>query len=75
MLIGFDYFEHSQGDFCTIDSYLHEAGISEDEVPNFNSTVYGRVSLKDVIDFRAKVDSTCTIGGYQDTSILSSPPG
>ena len=74
LLIGFDYFEHSQGDFCTIDSYLHEAGISEDEVPNFNSTVYGRVSLKDVIDFRAKVDSTCTIGGYQDTSILSSPP-
>ena len=74
LLIGFDYFEHSQGDFCTIDSYLHEAGVSEDDVPNFNSTVYGKVSLKDVIDFRAKVDSTCTIGGYQDTSILSSPP-
>jgi hypothetical protein len=25
ILIAFDYFEHSQGDFCTIDSYLHEA--------------------------------------------------
>lgn len=24
LLIAFDYFEHSQGDFCTIDSYLHE---------------------------------------------------
>jgi hypothetical protein len=74
LLIGFDYFEHSQGDFCTIDSYLHEAGVSEDEVPNFNSTVFGRVSLKDVIDFRAKVDSTSTISGYQDISILSAPP-
>jgi len=74
VLIGFDYFEHSQGDFSTIDSYLHEAGVSEDEVPNFNSAVYGKLSLKDVIDFRAKVDSTCIVGGYQDTSILSSPP-
>ena len=74
ILIGFDYFEHSQGDFCTIDSYLHEAGISEEEIPNFNSTVYGKISLRDVIDFRAKVDYTCTIGGYQDISVLSSPP-
>lgn len=74
LLIGFDYFEHSQGDFCTVDSYLHEAGVSEDEIPNFNSTVFGKISLKDVVDFRAKVDSTCTVSGYQDISILSSPP-
>jgi hypothetical protein len=71
LLVVFDYFEHSQGDFCTIDSYTHEAGLPLDEIPYFNSTVYGRVSLRDVIDFRPKVDSTAIISGYQDTSILS----
>ena len=33
LVIAFDYFEHSQGDFCTIDSCLHEAGVGEDEIP------------------------------------------
>jgi hypothetical protein len=74
LLIGFDYFEHSQGDFCTVDSYLHEAGVTEEEVPDFNSVVYGKVSLKDVFDFRAKVDTTSILSGYQDISILSRPP-
>ena len=23
LIISFDYFEHSQGDFCTVDSYVH----------------------------------------------------
>ena len=32
LLISFDYFEHSQGDFVTIDSYIHEAGVPEDEL-------------------------------------------
>jgi len=71
LLVVFDYFEHSQGDFCTIDSYTHESGLPIDEIPYFNSTVYGRVSLRDVIDFRPKVDSTAIISGYQDTSLLS----
>jgi hypothetical protein len=71
LLVTFDYFEHSQGDFCTIDSYTHESGLPLDEIPYFNSTVYGRVALRDVIDFRPKVDSTAIISGYQDTSLLS----
>jgi hypothetical protein len=74
LLIGFDYFDHSQGDFCTVDSYLHEAGVTEEEIPYFNSTVYGRTALKDVIDFRPKVDTTTIAGGYQDTTFLTSPP-
>jgi hypothetical protein len=71
LLVTFDYFEHSQGDFCTIDSYSHESGLPLDEIPYFNSSVYGRVALRDIIDFRPKVDSTAIISGYQDTSLLS----
>ena len=71
LIICFDYFEHSQGDFCTVDSYLHEAGVNIDEIPYFNSSVHGNISLRDVFDFRPKVDSTAIVSGYQDQSILS----
>ena len=75
LVISFDYFEHSQGDFCTIDSYLHEAGVSEDEIPTFDSSVLGIVELKNVIDFRPKVDSTAIIPGFLDTSTLERTEG
>ncbi|BCU93744.1 MAG: hypothetical protein CM15mV3_0300 [Caudoviricetes sp.] len=70
LVISFDYFEHSQGDFCTIDSYLHDAGVPEDEIPDFNSSVLGIVELKNVIDFRPKVDSTAIIPGFLNKSLL-----
>lgn len=73
LVVAFDYFEHSQGDFCTVDSYLHEAGVTPDEVPSFNSSVHGIVSLKDVFDFRPKVDSTVIVTGFQDKSFISQP--
>lgn len=73
LVVAFDYFEHSQGDFCTVDSYLHEAGVPSSEIPLFNSNVNGVLSLKDVIDFRPKVDGNTTITGFQDISILSVP--
>ena len=72
LVIAFDYFEHSQGDFCTIDSYLHEAGVPNTEVPSFNSTVGGLISLRDAIDFRPKVDNSNIVSGYLDKTILSS---
>jgi len=71
IVVAFDYFEHSQGDFCTVDSYLHEAGVGADEIPSFNSTVYGILNLKNIVDFRPKVDSNTIITGFQDTSLLS----
>ena len=71
LVIGFDYFEHSQGDFCTVDSYLHEAGVGQEEITSFNSSSYGIVSLKNVIDFRPKADSNTTISGFQDRSLIS----
>jgi hypothetical protein len=73
LVIAFDYFEHSQGDFCTVDSYLHEAGVGQEEIPSFNSSVYGIVSLMDVIDFRPKADSNTIISGFQQRSLLSQP--
>ena len=75
LVIAFDYFEQSQGDFVTIDSYLHEAGVPEDEIPSFNSPVLGNVELKNVIDFRPKVDTTAIIPGYLDKSILEVTDG
>ena len=75
LLIAFDYFDHSQGDFCTIDSYIHEAGVTEDAIPTFNSSVHGIVSLKNVLDFRPKVDSTKTVTGFQDEASLSKSVG
>ncbi len=75
LVVAFDYFEHSSGDFCTVDSYTHEAGVEGSEVPSFNSSVHGIVSLKDVLDFRPKVDSSTTVTGFQDVSILSNPSG
>lgn len=70
LVISFDYFEHSGGDFCTVDSYLHEAGVGPEDIPMFNSAVNGNISLRDVIDFRPKSDSNTIISGFQDKSIL-----
>lgn len=70
LVIAFDFFEHSQGDFCTVDSYLHEAGVLSEEIPLFNSSVNGVISLRDSIDFRPKVDGNTTITGFQDQSIV-----
>ena len=75
LLIAFDYFEQSQGDFITIDSYLHDAGVPEDEIPTFNSSVHGNLELKNVIDFRPKVDSDAIIPGFLDKSTLEVTTG
>ena len=75
LVVAFDYFNHSQGDFCTIDSYLHEAGVPEDEIPSFNSVVHGNLELKNVLDFRPKVDSTAIVPGFQDTASLAVTTG
>ncbi len=75
LVIAFDFFEHSQGDFCTIDSYLHEAGVAEDEIPTFDSSVLGITELKNVIDFRPKVDNNAIIPGFLDTATLERTEG
>jgi len=70
LVVAFDYFEHTAGDFCTVDSYLHEAGIDAGDIPSYNSPALGNVSLKDVLDFRPKVDNDSIISGFQNNSLL-----
>ena len=70
LLVSFNYFDHSQGDFCTVDSYLHESGVAANEIPTFNSSVFGVTNLRDVIDFRPKVDTNATITGFENQSIF-----
>ena len=57
--IDFDYFEHSTGDYFTINSYIN---IDYKEIPSF-----GTLSLRDSIDFRPTVASD---GTYSSTSNL-----
>ena len=73
LVVAFDYFEHSQGDFCTVDSYSHEVGVTLEEIPSFNSAVHGIVSLKNVLDFRPKVDATSFVSGFANVSSRQSP--
>ena len=72
LVVAFNYFEHTQGDFCTVDSYLHEAGVGPEDIPSYNSPALGKVSLKDVLDFRPKVDNDSIISGFQNNSLLGS---
>ena len=71
VVIVFDYFEHSAGDFCTVDSYLL-TGVPSTDIPYFNSPSLGRVYLADLVDFRPKVDVNSIITGFQNKSLLSS---
>ena len=48
--IVFDYFNHGAGDFFTVDSYTNYS-----DIPGF-----GGVNLRDVIDFRPRVDDSIT---------------
>lgn len=59
--ITFEYFEHSSGDYFSVDSY---PDLLYEEIPNYNSKVTGRtVSLRDVLDFRPRVNDAGTFTG------------
>jgi hypothetical protein len=49
--------------------------VGEDEIPAFNSSVHGNLELKNVLDFRPKVDNNAVIAGYQDVSSLEITSG
>ena len=70
LVIGFDYFKHSEGDFFAVDSYLHENGVRYEEIPVFTSNVYGKKSLADVIDFRPLVGTSAFVPGYLNASVM-----
>jgi hypothetical protein len=68
--ITFEYFEHSSGDYFSVDSY---PDLLYEELPTFYSKVTGRtVSLRDVLDFRPRVNDSGTFDG--GTTSLSALP-
>lgn len=68
--ITYEYFEHSSGDYFSVDSY---PDLLYEEIPNFFSKVTGRsVSLRDVLDFRPRLNDGGTFDG--GSSSLTSLP-
>jgi hypothetical protein len=73
LLVVFDYFKHiggvNTGDYFTVDSYTN---ITYKDIPYYDSSVYGRISLRDTVDFRPRVsdydglDTATVIPGYSD---------
>ena len=66
LLINFDYFEHGAGNFFSVDSY---SGFDYKNIPSYTSDVTGeKFELRDVLDFRPRVDNASTInaGDGQD---------
>lgn len=57
--VEFDYFEHSgTGDYFSVDSYTHSAGVLYDEIPSFKSSSGYSYPLADCLDFRKKITDT-----------------
>jgi len=50
--ISFQYFEHGSGDYFSVDSYS-DSGIRYEEIPS-----YAGVRLRDILDFRPRIDDT-----------------
>jgi len=69
MRITFEYFDHSAGDYLSVDSY---PDLLYEEIPTFYSKISGRsVSLRDVLDFRPRVNDGGTyFGGTSSSSSL-----
>src|SRR6056300_777929 len=68
LLIDFDYFTHSSGDYFDVDSY--SGVIDYENIPSYTSSTTGvRYELRDSLDFRPRVDDASTIdSGVQDRS-------
>src|SRR5210317_607519 len=55
LLIDFDYFSHSSGDYFDVDSY--SGVIDYENIPSYTSSTTGvRYELRDSLDFRPRVD-------------------
>ena len=68
LLVDFDYFSHGSGDYFDVDSY--SGVIDYENIPRYTSDTTGKTyELRDVLDFRPRVDDASTINsGTQDRS-------
>ena len=73
LLVVFDYFKHvggvNTGDYFTVDSYTN---IDYKDIPDYDSSSFGKISLRDAVDFRPRVsdydgtDTATVLPGYSD---------
>ena len=68
LLVDFDFFSHGSGDYFDVDSY--SGVINYEDIPTYASDTTGKTfELRDVIDFRPRVDDASTIdSGANDRS-------
>ena len=68
LLVDFDFFSHGSGDYFDVDSY--SGVISYENIPSYTSDTSGtKFELRDVLDFRPRVDDASTIdSGSNDRS-------
>ena len=68
LLVNFDYFSHGSGDYFDVDSY--SGVVSYESIPSYTSDTSGnKFELRDVLDFRPRVDDASTIdSGSNDRS-------
>lgn len=65
IVVNYDYFSHGSGDFFAVNSYNN---IDYKDIPVYVNSNGNRISLRDVIDFRAVRNSTGT--GYTGTGAI-----
>jgi len=68
LLVNFDYFSHGSGDYFDVDSY--SGVVDYENIPSYTSDTSGvKFELRDVLDFRPRVDDASTIdSGSSDRS-------
>ena len=68
LLINFDFFSHGSGDYFDVDSY--SGVVNYESIPSYTSDTTGEIyQLRDVVDFRPRVDDASTVAsGGQDRS-------
>lgn len=65
--VSFDYFEHGTGDYFSVDSYTG-SGIRYEEIPS-----YSGYPLRDLLDFRPRIDDTGTDYSSAGASLTQLP--
>ena len=68
LLVDFDFFAHGSGDYFDVDSY--SGVVDYENIPSYTSDTTGdKFELRDVLDFRPRVDDASTINsGSNDRS-------
>jgi hypothetical protein len=65
LLVKFDFFSHGAGDYFDVDSYT--GVVDYEDIPNYTSDTTGeKFELRDVLDFRPRVDDASTINSGSD---------